>query len=371
MKILIATDKFKGSLSAIEAARAISKGLIKSNSECESTIHPMADGGDGSIAIINKYFILKRVEISVSDPLGMKHTSNYYIDKSRAYIELAHATGLVLLDPENRNPLHTSTLGTGEMIVDAIQKGIHEIFLFLGGSSTNDAGIGIAHALGFRFLDEKRQVLNPVGGHLDKIIGIDDKEVVKELNSVHFNILCDVTNPMYGMNGAAYTYGKQKGASRVEIELLDAGLRNFANVLYEYSGKDVSQIEGGGAAGGIAAGLSALCSVTIKKGFETISELTELESKIKAHDIVITGEGQIDNSSLKGKVIDGMAKLCKKHKKDCYVFCGINKLDKTDAEFLGITETFSIMDLAESVEDAMTNAYNYLEVLGQNLKLGE
>ncbi len=360
MTILIAPDKFKGSLSALEVCEAIERGLDERGKPVEVIFHPMADGGDGSLAALKSHLNLEAQNILTIDPLGRAIHAEYYASGNAAFIEVASASGLVLLKEKERNPLKTSTLGTGKMMVDAITKGYQHIYLFLGGSATNDAGMGIATALGYQFLDQTKNILEPVGENLNKVQFIEPS-LLTDLQNVKMTLLCDVTNPLHGSDGAAYVYAKQKGADEAQIVYLDNGLKHFGNVLQKQTGIPVAQLSGSGAAGGIGAGLVALFGAKLKSGFDTIAALTGLEEQIRAADWVISGEGKLDRQSLQGKVVDGLAKLCKQHDKPLTLFVGKNELREQDIADLGIKQVYAILAAAKDMEDAMSNGATYLE----------
>ncbi|MEL6140056.1 MAG: glycerate kinase [Bacteroidota bacterium] len=365
MHILLAPDKFKGSLSAIAIARAISKGLRASlHSIKEINIHPLADGGDGSLDVLASYLNLDKMEVLTLDPLERPIKSSYLCNEEMAFIEVASASGLVLLSPSERNPRLTSTLGTGLLIKNALERGITQIYLFLGGSATNDLGFGILAALGFELLDAAGNQLLPIGDNLGKVHTIVPSESYN-WSDINFTVLCDVDNPPFGPNGAAYVYAAQKGASLEDIAFLDAGLQSSCAVIQQQSGKYVAQLAGGGAAGGIATSLFALLNARIQPGFQLLSELTFLEDRVQKADIVISGEGKLDRQSLRGKVVDGVAKLCQKHNKPLYLFVGANELAEKDWKEHGIQAVYQVISLANELEDAMLNAEQYLEQLGQ------
>lgn len=369
MRILIAPDKFKGSLSAMEVCEAIKKGLKKQDKIYEIIHHPMADGGDGSLEVLSEYSNLKSQVVQTLDPLGREISAEYLTSPTTAFVEVASASGLVLLKEKERNPLKTSTFGTGKMIADALSKGYQQIYLFLGGSATNDAGIGIAAALGCQFLNAQKRVLKPIGENLPFIKHIAFHSPF-DFENIKMTLLCDVTNPLYGKNGAAYVYASQKGATTEQIEYLDNGLKNFSQIIHHQNGIDVSKLLGSGAAGGIGAGLIALFGAKMEKGFDAISELTDLEEKIKQADWVISGEGKLDAQSLQGKVVDGVGRLCKKHEKPLVLFVGKNDLHKQETAFLDIKHIFSISEKAENLEDAMKNGAAYLDGMAEfDLKL--
>ncbi len=368
MKVLITPDNFKGSLSAKEVCEAIASGLRKKEEPLDITFHPMADGGDGSIEILADHLSLEEVSIKSQDPLGRPITAKYFTSKDAAFIEVASASGLVLLEESERNPMHTSTLGTGILLHDAISKGHQNIYLFLGGSATNDAGMGIVQALGYHFLDKENNILTPVGKNLSNVKSIKNNNLF-DFSEINISVFCDVLNPLFGKNGAAHIYGPQKGATAEEVQYLNSGLINFSNVLQKRTGIDVSAIVGGGAAGGIGVGLVALCGAQLKKGFKMMAELTNLEAQIQQADWVISGEGRLDGQSLQGKVIDGIANLCQKHQKRLSLFVGKNNLSEKELLALNINQALSISSIAKNHEDAMRNGRFYLEVLAKDFLL--
>lgn len=366
MKILIASDKFKNSMSAQTVCEAIGKGF-ENDSALEIIYHPMADGGDGSLNVLSNHLSFTTNKVATVDPIGRAITCNYLSYSDFAFIELASASGLTLLSDNEKNPLLTSTIGTGKMIVDAISKGYKKIYLLLGGSATNDAGMGIATELGFQFLDKNKNELLPIGEKLVDVKFINYSPIF-DLEEIKFTLLCDVQNPMYGITGAAFVYADQKGATKKQISFLDEGLKNFSSILEKYCGSNISQLSGGGAAGGIGAGLVGLLNAELKSGFESIATLTNLEEQIKNADWVISGEGKLDEQSLHGKVISGIATLCKKYQKPLALFVGKNELTSMQMKELNAKYIFSISDVAENFEDAMFNGGKYLTVLANEFK---
>ena len=304
MKILIAPDKFKDALPALEVGRAIQEGVKINNPAAEITVFPMADGGEGTSDILTFHFGGRKVELLVSDPLWRKVKAEYGIssDGSHAFIEMAQASGLHLLKPHERNCLHTTTFGTGELIRDAISKGVQKIVLGIGGSATNDAGIGMAAALGYRFLDASGNMLNPVGKNLLEIATIIDEDVLFNSDKLEILVACDVENRLYGSEGAAYVFGPQKGADEKAVELLDKGLQNFASVAKSKYHIDVQTIKGAGAAGGMGAGCLLFLKGKLRPGVALVMALTEFEKQVAQADLVITGEGKLDNQTLSGKL---------------------------------------------------------------------
>ena len=372
MLVLIAPDKFKGSLSAMEVCLAIEKGLQKFDKRIKTELFPLADGGDGSLDVISNCIGNRFHEVEVNDPLGSKILAKYLLVDKKAYIELASASGIVLLDPKDQNPMFTSTFGTGEVILEAINNGADEIFLFVGGSSTTDAGIGIAKALGFDFYDKAGNDLFPIGKNLINIDRISNSNLDFDKNSVKFTVLCDVYNPLYGKNGAAFVFSPQKGANAFEVKLLNQGLKHFSILIKEQFIIDISKIKGGGAAGGVAAGLYGLLGADIKSGIETIMEITGFEDKLKKADYIVSGEGKLDSQSLQGKVVSKVHELASKHNKPLVLFVGQNTLSKPKPETFNSISIESILSIAKNAKDAMQNASEYLEQMafeiGKRLK---
>lgn len=365
MKLVIAPDKFKGSLSGIEFCDAVEEGIKSVLPQAEIVKLPLADGGDGTFEILNYHLKGKKITLPVQDPLFRTIMASYlWIQSSKtAYIEMAQASGLNLLTQEEQNCFYTTSFGTGELIKDAMDKGAKTIILGIGGSATNDCGIGMATALGYKFLDKNGKELAPIGKNMLNIEKINTSNINKHLESVTFKIASDVTNPLYGGNGAAFVYGPQKGANSKEIELLDKGLKHFAKLLlYEFN-TDVQKIEGSGAAGGLgAAGLTFL-DAELLSGIDLIKNLVAFDNKIDNSDWIITGEGKLDSQTLSGKTIKGVIDSAKRHGISVAVLCGSIELSKKDLNNLGISYGDSILNKAKDLDDAMTSSYNYLRFL--------
>ncbi len=355
MKIIIAPDKFKGSLTSFEVCRAISNGIKKANKETDVLVFPMADGGDGFATVMKHYLQTETVDCKTIDALGREINASYEWDSKQttAVIELAVASGLALLKKEEQNPMLTSTLGTGILIKNAIEKGATRILLGLGGSATNDAGMGILAALGFQFADENEKLLAASGKNLCAVKKIIPPESVP---AIQFQIAADVKNVLYGPQGAAYIFAPQKGANDVDVRLLDEGLRNFALIVQEQTGRKISTIAGTGAAGGIAAGLMSFFEVDIKSGIELIVNNSNLIAALENADLIITGEGKIDAQTAEGKVIGYIAALAKEFKVPCKAVCGVLDLGRKELEELGLAAVLSIRDGSISEEEAIKNA---------------
>lgn len=360
MKIIIAPDKFKGSLTSFEVCNAISTGIKKCRQSIEIFEFPMADGGDGFAAIMKHYLMTDTIYCDTVDPLGRKITASYQWNKKEgiAIIEMAVASGLVLLAEAERNPLLTSTLGTGILIKDAIKKGAKKIILGLGGSATNDAGMGILAALGFQFMDEKNKMLQASGENLFRIKKINVPSIIP---AIKFEIASDVQNVLYGQQGAAYIYAVQKGADEEQVKYLDEGLKNFATLIKEETGNDISAIPGTGAAGGIAAGLLPFFDVEMKKGIQMIIDASKIKEQITGTDLLITGEGRIDNQSSEGKVVGCLAALAGQYGIPAIALCGELQLDEAGVKNLALQKAIAIKDSSVSKEEAMKNAGKLLE----------
>jgi glycerate 2-kinase len=355
MRIIIAPDKFKGSLTSFEACKAIGDGIKMTNENAEVIELPMADGGDGFATVLEYYLKTEPVYCDTVDPLGRSVSAGYQwdVNTKTAIIEMAVASGLVLLKEEERNPLLTSTFGTGLLIKQAIAKGAKKIILGLGGSATNDGGTGILSALGFQLAGERGHLLKASGENLLSI-----RQIVRPwyVPQIEFELACDVQNVLYGPQGAAYIYAPQKGANSVQVKLLDNGLKNLAGIIKEQTGKDVSAIPGTGAAGGIAASLMAFFDAKMKKGTELIIEAGDIERKISGAGLVITGEGKIDGQSGEGKVVGRMAALAKKYHIPCVGFCGITELDERAIKKMGLKKIIALQDGTVTNKEAMNNA---------------
>ena len=363
--ILIAPDKFKGTLTAKEVCEALARGLRKCDPALHIELHPLADGGDGSLEILSNYMDLKTQTVPCQGPLGRPIEARYYTSDKAAFIELAAASGYVLLKKEEKNPLLTSTYGTGQMMRHALEAGFEEIYLFLGGSATSEAGIGMATALGFSFLDKNGKRVKPIGQNLSEIHSIDASQVLFDFSNIKITALCDVANPLHGKNGAAYVYAPQKGADAKAVAQLDKGLKNVATVVEQQFGIDLQSIVGGGAAGGIAAGLVGFCNAQLVEGTKTIMQLTDFEEKAKRAEWILSGEGQLDASTLQGKVSSGVVRWAKQNGKKSALFVGRNALSKEKTTELAANHIAAVLDAAPSVEAAMADGGRYLEALAE------
>jgi glycerate kinase len=362
VKILIAPDSFKESLSAFEVANSIEKGILKFKPDIECIKIPLADGGEGTVDAILNASGGKRISVKVMDPLMREIVSFLGIlpDNETAVIEMAAASGLELLSPEERNPFHTTSYGTGQLIKAALDHGCRKIYIGIGGSATNDGGAGMAMALGAGLLNAIGDDIMMGGGFLSDLHSIDLSEFDKRIMDCEMIVLSDVQNPLCGENGASYIYGTQKGADPEMISQLDSNLRHFGNILESVYGKRIIDVAGAGAAGGLGAGLMGFCNAKLKPGFDTISKIVQLEKAIEASDLVITGEGKLDYQTKFGKVPFGVAQMAKKMKKPVIGIAGKLGKDYKELYNFGFQKIYSISEGIESLEYSIANAESLL-----------
>ncbi|MFC2115023.1 glycerate kinase [Bacteroidota bacterium] len=377
MKILIAPDSFKNALSALEVANAIKRGLMKSLPGTEIIITPMADGGEGTVESLIDATGGKLISVRVHDPLMRIVESSFGItgDGSAAVIEMAAASGIQLITAEERNPWITSTWGTGELIRAALDQGCQTILLGIGGSATNDCGMGMATALGVSFLGNEGNPVEQGGGALSQVGRIDVSGLDPRIKDTNILVACDVTNPLTGEKGASHVYGPQKGADESTVKKLDRNLADFAGIIRDQLGRDVENVPGAGAAGGLGAGLIAFLGAKLVEGVPAIAERIGLEEKIKEADLVITGEGGMDFQTQFGKTPYGVARIAKRQNKPVIAVAGtlgegIEALYKK-----GFDAIFSILDAPMSLEEAIKKTplllENTGETIGRLLKIGK
>lgn len=357
MKILLAPDKFKGSLDASNVCLAIEEALRESARELDIKSIPMADGGEGTSNMLTEFSNGKIIRMQVHDPFFRPIEAYYGLsgDGKTAFIEMSVASGLQLLKPEERNALIGTTYGTGELIVHALDRGVTSIILGVGGSGTNDGGMGMGEALGGRFLDASGNPLKPIGQNLASIRSVDLTNLHPRTKSVSVTAICDVSNPFYGVNGAAYVFGPQKGATPSDIEHLDKGLRNLARVVQDQTGIDLN-FPGAGAGGGLGGGAKIFFNIEFRSGIEFIINFIGLEELVKNSDLVVTGEGKMDEQTLSGKVVKGVADLCVTHKKPLIVIVGKNELPQSKTELMGISKVICLVDPETSEKRSLQNA---------------
>ncbi len=321
MRILIAPDKFKGSLKAREAAVAIREGFSRIFPEAHYDLSPIADGGEGTAAIFHDSMAGEEIQTHAHDALGrpISGTYSWFSDKNLAVIEMSQASGLWRLLASELNPLEATTFGTGELMADAMARGAESILVALGGSATNDAGVGMASALGWKFLDATDNEMEPRPGNFAMIRRIVPPA---DRSSCRITALCDVTNPLLGPNGATRVYGPQKGATPPMVDTLEAGITHVADLCRDQLHLDFRDTPGAGATGGLAFGLMTFCDATIESGFDTVSQLLDLKARTIEVDLVITGEGRLDAQSLHGKGPVAVANLAREHHTPVIAFAG-------------------------------------------------
>lgn len=363
IRVLIVPDSFKESLTAPEVARAIAAGVRRAVPDADTVEAPMADGGEGTVAALVAACGGSLTTCDVSGPLGEPVTARYgLIDKGQtAVIEIAEASGLHLVPLEKRDPLEASTYGTGQLMADALDRGVTRVIVGLGGSATNDGGAGMAQALGYRLLDANGDDLSPGGGSLAQLDHIDAANVHPDLAACTIDVACDVTNPLCGPNGASRIYGPQKGAISEAVEALDAGLAHFGQVLARDLGACVTDIPGAGAAGGLGAGLMAFAGGMLKPGFELIAAAARLREKLAGADLVITGEGRIDGQTIHGKAPYGVARLAAEQGIPVIALAGSLGPGHENLYHHGIGAMFSICPSPMSLDEAMAHAGELLE----------
>ena len=361
--IIIASDSYKGCLSSLDVARAAGEGIRKVLPDCEVVGIPVADGGEGTtealVAAMNGRF----VTCDVHDPLMNVIQVAYGIlgDGLTAVIEMASASGLTLVSPEKRNPMLTTTYGTGELIKDALQRGCRRFLIGIGGSATNDGGTGMLQALGFRFFDENGNELGKGGQILEQIASIDSMQAIPALQESVFTIACDVNNPFSGENGAAFVYARQKGADDEMIRQLDNGLKKFAATIYASLGKDIDAIPGAGAAGGLGGGFLAFLPATLKPGIQMVLEALDFDRRIQHADLIITGEGKLDRQTGMGKTPSGILKAGKLQQIPVIALGGA--VEESDALLQqGFLAVFSIQPGPVTLEQAMEHEFAYKQV---------
>lgn len=356
MRILIIPDKFKGSMTSAEAIEVMTQACLEQQpqSVCEGI--SIADGGEGSLASLREVLQCEEISCTTQDALGRLIKASYLRSGKQAYIETSRSCGLMLLDHKERNPLQTNTFGVGMMVRHAILQGCKDIHLFLGGSGTHDAGTGMAAALGFTFSDVSGRQFAPSGGTLTRIQNIHQTSDTKLLEGITFKVWTDVMALLTGQNGAIM-FAPQKGATTLALQVLAQGTEHISSLFSEhFPGYYYPNLPGGGAAGGLAAGAAAFLGASIGSGWEFFLEIHRLEQKIALADLVITGEGKLDGQTLKGKCVGGIAALCRKHKKPCFIFCGSSELSSGEKEVLGNPHIFTLQQAGETIEQSIKSS---------------
>lgn len=374
MKILIATDKFKDSLTAKAVCEGLKAGILRTFPTAEIETLPLADGGEGTLETLQSVWGGEFINCEVHDPLSRKIIANYLWieEKQTAIIEMARASGIELLTQNERNCLLTNTFGTGELIKDALEKGANEIILTVGGSATNDGGIGMASALGFEFLDKNGATLEPIGKNLREIFTINSNHKHPKLSQIKFTVATDVTNPFYGENGAAHVFSPQKGADKIAVEILDLGLQHINQQVKKEFNVDLQTVAGSGAGGGIGGGAIVFLNAEIKSAGEWILEINQVENKLKNTDILITGEGKIDSQTWQGKLISQLVLRAKITQTPVILICGTLHDVESIIPQDGILFASSILTEPINLENALKNTLKLIEnhgaLLGKLLK---
>ncbi len=362
MKIVIAPDSFKGSLTSIQATQAIANAFEKVSSKFEIIKIPISDGGEGFVDAIQFSIGGETIETIVSGPLlGQKVKAKFLMKGETAIIEMASASGLMLVPKNKRDPKITTTYGVGELIKKAIEHGAKEIIIGVGGSATNDGGMGMASALGYKFLDEKGKPLKQGGINLLKLKKIDDSEVDDKIKSVDFKVAVDVLNPLCGPEGASFTYAIQKGASKNDLPKLDKALKRLAEAVKEKYNIDIENLPGAGSAGGLAAGLVAFCNAKIQRGISLFLDLISFNEKIKNANLIITGEGKLDSQVKYGKALKGIVERASEQ--NIPVIAIVGRVEGEPIELvnsLGLSAVFTMTDVGMKETFAMKNAEKIL-----------
>lgn len=369
MKIVIAPDSFKESMTALEAATAIEEGFKRVLPNETYVKIPMADGGEGTVQSIRDATGGSLKEVSVGGPLGEKLVASYALsgDGRLAVIEMATSSGLDKVEVGRRNPLKTSTYGFGELIHAALEEGVEEILLGIGGSATIDGGAGMILALGGKLLDSDGELIRPTGEGLADIVRIDVSDMHPRLKEVSIRVACDVDNPLTGPNGASHIYGPQKGATPEIVEQLDRNLTHFAKVVKKELGKDIDSLPGAGAAGGLGAGLVGFLDAELQRGGDLLVEILELEDAIRDADIVITGEGGINHQTVFGKTPIAVSRVAQKYGVPTLAMAGSLSEGYEAIYDEGITAAFSTLPEITSLEVALENGYENLKNTSMNI----
>ncbi|CAI0802982.1 Glycerate kinase [Serratia quinivorans] len=368
-KVVIAPDSFKESLSAMEVAEAIERGFRQIYPQVQYVKLPMADGGEGTVDSMVAATGGEIVRVEVTGPLGQPVSAFYGLlgEGETAVIEMAAASGLHLAPKERRDPRITTSYGTGELILAALERGVKAIILGIGGSATNDGGAGMMQALGARLLDDQQQPLPPGGAALARLAQIDLSAVDPRLQQVSVTAACDVDNPLCGPHGASAVFGPQKGATPEMVTQLDAALSHFGSLLQQATGREVLNAPGAGAAGGMGAALLGMLNARLRPGIEIVIETLRLEEALRDADLVITGEGRLDSQSIHGKTPIGVARVAKRHGLPVIGIAGSLAKDYQVVHQHGIDAAFSVLDRVVTLEEALTDAATNLEVTARNV----
>ena len=357
MKFLFASDSFKGTLTSDQTIELLTKAAREVFGSCETSGVPVADGGEGTTDAVVKARNGEIITVPVHGPL-MEMEQGFYgrLSDTEAILEMAAASGLPMVPEEKRNPLNTTTYGTGELLKAALDAGYTEIAIAIGGSATNDGGMGFASALGIRFLDQDGNVLEGRGENLEKVAHIDMSGLDPAIQKAHFTVMCDVTNPLCGPNGATYTFGKQKGGTPEILDRLEKGMQNYRDVIIREFGINPDEIQGSGAAGGLGAALKVFLHAEMKSGIETVLDLIDFDARLEGVDLVVTGEGRTDWQSCFGKVMQGVGDRSAKHQVPVAALCGGLGPDYEKIYAHGISSIMTTVDGPMPLKEALDNA---------------
>ncbi|MHA7845372.1 glycerate kinase [Serratia sp. D1N4] len=369
MKIVIAPDSYKESLSAFEVASCIEAGFREIFPQASYLKLPMADGGEGTVEVMVAATSGRKIDVEVTGPLGEKVMAFFGLsgDGQSAFIEMAAASGLELVPGQRRNPLKTTSYGTGELIRCALDQGVQHCIIGIGGSATNDGGAGMVQALGARLLDSQGEELGFGGEALAGLASIDISGLDPRIHQCKFEIACDVTNPLTGKNGASAIFGPQKGATPQMVEQLDRALQHYASMIKYWLDIDVEQVAGAGAAGGMGAALLAFCRAELRQGIEIVTDALGLDELVRDATLVITGEGRIDSQSLNGKVPIGVARVAKRYHKPVIGIAGSLSPDVSVVHQHGLDAVFSVLPRICTLEEALANAGENVRMTARNI----
>lgn len=357
MKFLFASDSFKGTLTSDQTIELLTKAAREVFGSCETSGVPVADGGEGTTDAVVKARNGEIITVPVHGPL-MEMEQGFYgrLSDTEAILEMAAASGLPMVPEEKRNPLNTTTYGTGELLKAALDAGYTEIAIAIGGSATNDGGMGFASALGIRFLDQEGNVLEGRGEDLEKVAHIDMSGLDPAVQKAHFTVMCDVTNPLCGPDGATYTFGKQKGGTPEILDRLEKGMQNYRDVIIREFGINPDEIQGSGAAGGLGTALKVFLHAEMKSGIETVLDLIDFDARLEGVDLVVTGEGRTDWQSCFGKVMQGVGDRSAKHQVPVAALCGGLGPDYEKIYAHGISSIMTTVDGPMPLKEALDNA---------------
>lgn len=367
MHILIAPDSFKGSLSATEVAQTVASVIEKLIPKAKITVIPFSDGGEGGLDFLEQTFEGKRCWVSTENAVQTPIKAPYYQMQSKAWIELSQAAGLAQLEKKEQNPYYTSTYGVGRLLNHALDQGIKHLYLGIGGSATHDLGMGIFCALGGKAIGDNGKSFLPTGGTLDQIVCLDTSNLHSGLNNATLQVVCDVSNPLIGPNGAAQIFAPQKGADTLMIDQLEKNSIYLGQLFESHSKKTILNLPKAGAAGGTAAGLKALLNAKLSSGFDTFYQWANMDILMQQVDLLITGEGCLDTQSTKGKVPLSLAKKAKEKGTPCLAVCGQIQLSAGELKKSGITLAAALVDESHSLDEAQKKAEKWLRRTTESL----